>query len=67
MSLKPGTRVANPYPETPAEMVQVGSLRLQMCPAVGAVPGTNFTEEVEPCWLTLANVSVIADFAVLVL
>lgn len=41
MSLKPGTRVANPYPENPAEM---GSLRLR--PGVGAAPGENFPEEV---------------------
>ncbi|XP_054457393.1 coronin-2B [Anoplopoma fimbria] len=44
MSLKPGTRVANPYPETPAEkglVRQLSSLRFQMDPAVGAVPRHN--------------------------
>ncbi|XP_039996815.1 coronin-2B-like [Xiphias gladius] len=50
MSLKPGPRVANPYPETPAEKGPVGqlsNLRFQMGPAVGAVTGTNldFMEE----------------------
>ncbi|XP_029310455.1 coronin-2B-like isoform X2 [Cottoperca gobio] len=37
MSLKPGTRVANPYPESPAErrlVRQLSSLRFQMDPAV---------------------------------
>lgn len=51
MSLKPGTRVANPYPETPAEkglVRQPSSLRLQMSPAVGAVTGTDIMEEVKP-------------------
>lgn len=44
MSLKPGTQVANPYPETPAEkglVRQLSNLRFQMGPAVGAVTGTN--------------------------
>ncbi|XP_036969203.1 coronin-2B-like isoform X2 [Acanthopagrus latus] len=50
MSLKPGTRVANPYPETPAEkglVRQLSSLRFEMGPADGAVTGTdvNFMEE----------------------
>lgn len=54
MSLKPGTRVANPYPETPAEkglVRQLSSLRFQMGPAVGAVTRTDldFMEEVEHC------------------
>lgn len=51
MSLKPGTRVANPYPETPAEkglVRQLSSLRLHMSPAVGAVTGTDIMEEVKP-------------------
>ncbi|XP_054863684.1 coronin-2B [Amphiprion ocellaris] len=44
MSLKPGTRVANPYPETQAErglVRQLSSLRFQMGPAGGAVMGTD--------------------------
>ncbi|XP_038588289.1 coronin-2B-like [Micropterus salmoides] len=50
MSLKPGTQVANPYPETPAEkglVRQLGSLRFQMGPAIGAVTRTDldFMEE----------------------
>lgn len=54
MSLKPGTQVANPYPETPAEkglVRQLGSLRFQMGPAIGAVTRTDldFMEEVEHC------------------
>lgn len=52
MSLKPGTRVANPYPETPAEkglVRQLSSLRFEMGPADGAVTRTdlNFMEEVD--------------------
>lgn len=52
MSLKPGTRLANPYPESPAEkglVRQLGNLRFQMGPADGAVTGTHldFMEEVE--------------------
>lgn len=54
MSLKPGTRVANPYPETPAEkglVRQLSSLRFQ---AVGAVTrrDLDFMEEVEHCMVT---------------
>ncbi|XP_070785777.1 coronin-2A [Enoplosus armatus] len=50
MSLKPGTHVANPYPESPAEkglMRQLSSLRFQMGPADGAVTGADwdFMEE----------------------
>ncbi|XP_069574120.1 coronin-2A [Brachyistius frenatus] len=50
MSLKPGTRVANPYPETPAEkgvVRQRSSLGLPVGPAVGAVTMVhiNFMEE----------------------
>ncbi|KAM6894290.1 coronin-2A-like [Lycodopsis pacificus] len=44
MSLKPGTRVANPYPETPAEkgiVRQLSSLMFQMDLAVGAGTGPN--------------------------
>ncbi|KAF1380980.1 hypothetical protein PFLUV_G00169690 [Perca fluviatilis] len=40
MSLRPGTLIANPYPETPAEkglVRQLSSLRFQMDPSVGAV------------------------------
>uniref|UniRef100_A0A671UQP7 Coronin n=1 Tax=Sparus aurata TaxID=8175 RepID=A0A671UQP7_SPAAU len=52
MSMKPGTRVANPYPETPAEkglVRQLSSLRFEMGPADGAVTRTdlNFMEEVD--------------------
>lgn len=56
--MKPGTRVANPYPETPAEkglVRQLSSLRFEMGPADGAVTRTdlNFMEEVDglnqPC------------------
>lgn len=52
MSLKPGTEVTNPYPETPAEkgvVKQLSSLRFQMYPAVGAVTSSNLVlmEEVE--------------------
>ncbi|XP_044197949.1 coronin-2B-like [Thunnus albacares] len=48
MSLKPGTRVANPYPETPADKGLVRQLSwFQMSPAVGTVPGSDldFMEE----------------------
>lgn len=53
ISLNPGTRIANPYPETPAEkglVKQLSSLRLQISPAVGAMTRTDmdFMEEVEP-------------------
>ncbi|KAI3375990.1 hypothetical protein L3Q82_016521, partial [Scortum barcoo] len=53
MSLRPGTRVANPYPESPAEkglVRQLSSLRFPTGPAVGAVTGSDlhFMEEVEP-------------------
>uniref|UniRef100_A0A3B4WCY2 Coronin n=1 Tax=Seriola lalandi dorsalis TaxID=1841481 RepID=A0A3B4WCY2_SERLL len=44
ISLKPETRVPNPYPETPAEkglVRKLSHLRFQMGPAVGAVTGTN--------------------------
>ncbi|XP_022616832.1 coronin-2B-like [Seriola dumerili] len=44
ISLKPETRVANPYPETPAEkglVRKLSNLRFQIGPAVGAVTGTN--------------------------
>lgn len=50
MSLKPGTQVANPYPEAPAEKGRgghVSSLRIHMRPAVGAELGTHLVEEVE--------------------
>uniref|UniRef100_A0A3Q1ISE5 Coronin n=1 Tax=Anabas testudineus TaxID=64144 RepID=A0A3Q1ISE5_ANATE len=52
MSLKPGTEVTNPYPETSAEkgvVRQLSSSRFQMCPAVGAVTRSNMVlmEEVE--------------------
>ena len=52
MSLKPGTRVANPYPETPSEkglVRQLSNLRFQMDSAVCAVTGTNldFMEKVD--------------------
>uniref|UniRef100_A0A8C3A0W1 Coronin n=1 Tax=Cyclopterus lumpus TaxID=8103 RepID=A0A8C3A0W1_CYCLU len=52
MSLKPGTRVTNPYPETPAEkglVRQLSCLRFQMDLAVVAVTGPNLDimEEVE--------------------
>nr|XP_046237594.1 coronin-2B-like [Scatophagus argus] len=47
MSLKPGARVANPYPETPAEKGLVSSLKSQMGPAFGVVTRTDmdFMEE----------------------
>ncbi|KAM6959782.1 coronin-2A [Tautogolabrus adspersus] len=50
MSLRPETRVANPYPETPAEkgvVRQLSSLRFQMGPADGSVSRTDldFMEE----------------------
>ncbi|XP_047453976.1 coronin-2B-like [Mugil cephalus] len=50
MSLKPGTQVTNPYPETPAEkelVRQLSSLRFPMGPAIGAVMRTelDFMEE----------------------
>lgn len=53
MSLNPGTQVANPYPESPAEkglVRQLSSLRFQMDPAVDAMTRTDldFMEEVEP-------------------
>uniref|UniRef100_A0A8D0DB39 Coronin n=1 Tax=Sander lucioperca TaxID=283035 RepID=A0A8D0DB39_SANLU len=53
MSLRPGTLIANPYPETPADkglVRQLSSLRFQMDPSVGAVTKTRleFMEEVEP-------------------
>ncbi|XP_040929807.2 coronin-2B-like, partial [Betta splendens] len=44
MSLKPGSEVTNPYPETPAEKGvarQRSSLRFQTRPAVGAVTRSN--------------------------
>lgn len=50
MSLKPGTPVANPYPEAPAEKGLVrhrSSLRIHKSPAVGAELGTRFMEEVD--------------------
>lgn len=51
MSLRPGTRVINPYPETPAEkglVRQLSGLRFQMDPAAVAVtgPALDFMEEV---------------------
>ncbi|CAI5681853.1 unnamed protein product [Oreochromis niloticus] len=48
MSLKPETRVANPYPETPGEkgMVrQLSSLRFQRSPAAVTEIGQEFVEE----------------------
>ncbi|XP_074480798.1 coronin-2A isoform X3 [Sebastes fasciatus] len=50
MSLNPGTQVANPYPESPAEkglVRQLSSLRFQMDPAVDAMTRTDldFMEE----------------------
>ncbi|XP_056299367.1 coronin-2B-like isoform X2 [Pseudoliparis swirei] len=50
MSLRPGTRVINPYPETPAEkglVRQLSGLRFQMDPAAVAVtgPALDFMEE----------------------
>lgn len=50
MSLKPETRVANPYPETPGEkgMVrQLSSLRFQRSPAAVTEIGQEFVEEVK--------------------
>lgn len=52
MSLNPGTRIANPYPETPAErglVRQTSPPRLWVNLAVGAVTGSNLdiVEEVE--------------------
>lgn len=52
MSLRPESRVANPYPETPADKGparQLSSLRFQTSPAVGGLPQTDMglTEEVE--------------------
>lgn len=53
ISLNPGTRIANPYPETPAEkglVKPLSSLRLQRSSAEGATTRTDvdFREEVEP-------------------
>ncbi|KAG7232239.1 hypothetical protein INR49_009383 [Caranx melampygus] len=50
ISLKPETRIANPYPETPAEkglVRQLSNLRFQMGPAVDGITGTTleFMEE----------------------
>ncbi|KAL4007763.1 hypothetical protein ACER0C_001615 [Sarotherodon galilaeus] len=48
MSLKPETRVANPYPETPGEkgmVSQLSSLRFQRSPAAVTERGQEFVEE----------------------
>lgn len=58
MSLKPGTRVANPYPETPADKGLVRQLSwFQMGPAVGTVPGADLDlmEEVTSVLLWLQS------------
>lgn len=50
MSLKPDTRVPNPYPETKAEkglVRQLSSLRFQSSPAAVTEIGQDFIEEVK--------------------